>query len=492
MRLDEYAAHDACGLAELVRRGEVESRELERAAREAIAAVEPAVNALVEIFPERADRALAEGPFRGVPFLRKDLLAQEEGALNECGSRLARGLRAAVTSELVRRQDAAGLATLGRTSTPELGFSVTTEPLASGPTRNPWSLERGAGGSSGGAAAAVAAGMVPMAHANDGGGSIRIPAACCGLVGLKPSRGRVSLGPGHGGVLFGLGAEHAVTRTVRDCAALLDATHGPGEGDPFVLPPPSRPYAAEVGAPVERLRIGFTGAAWSGAAVAPEVADAVVAVAHLCESLGHVVEEASPEVDAELFRTANMRLWTGSIAYAVDKIAGAMGRGPGPDTLEAATLACYEHGRRLSAADIYAADDAINFVSRRAARFFAEFDVLLTPTIASVAPPVGALSGAKPGWTAESWTDAIFAHAPFTALFNATGQPAVSLPLAVDPKGLPIGLQFVARFAREDVLFRLAASLEQAAPWSSRRPSVWAGAAAQARASGRQRGSVPT
>lgn len=476
MRLDEYAAQDACGLAALVRRGEVQESELEEVARAAIAAVNPAVNAVVEISPRRASRVFpGSGAFRGVPFLRKDLLIQEAGVLSECGSRLARGFRATVTSELARRQDAAGLVTLGRTATPELGFSVMTEPLVSGPVRNPWNLDRGAGGSSGGAAAAVAAGMTPMAHGNDGGGSLRIPAACCGLVGLKPTRGRVSVGPGHGSVLFGLGVEHAVTRTVRDSAALLDVTCGPADGDPFLLPVSSRPYAAEVAAPVERLRVAFTTVAWNGAAVMGEVAEAVTAAARLCEALGHAVEEASPEVDAAAFGAANMRLWTGSIAYAVDKIAAATGRAPGLDTLEGATLACYEFGRRLSAADIYAADDAINAASRRVGGFFADWDVLLTPTVAETAPRIGTLNGAAAGWTAESWTAAIFAYAPFTALFNATGQPAISLPLAMSSDGLPIGLQFVARFGREDVLFRLAASLEEAAPWSGRRPPVWAG-----------------
>lgn len=476
MRLDEYASFDGCGLAELVRSEEVEAREIESLARKAIAAINPSINAIIETFPETSDSRLTSGPFAGVPFLRKDLVLQQEGQLMEVGSRLARGMRAKITSELARRQHAAGLVTLGRTSTPEFGFSVFTEPLTSGPVRNPWGLERSTGGSSGGAAAAVAAGIVPMAHANDAGGSIRIPAACCGVVGLKPTRGRVSLGPALGSLMFGLGIEHAVTRTVRDCATLLDATHGPVPGDPFLLPPPARPYAAEVGMPTGQLRIAFTRRAWSNAVVDDDVAAAVVNTANACAALGHAVEEASPTIDYEPFCLANLRLWTSFAAHAVKKISGITGRKPGSDTLEAVTLACYEYGRKLSAVQLFEADNAINAVTRQVADFFDTYDVLLTPTIAKRVPPIAILDGMAPDWSAESWNDAIFDYAPFTALFNATGQPAISLPLATDPNGLPIGLQFVARFAAEDVLLRLAASLEQAMPWATRRPRIWAGA----------------
>lgn len=476
MRLDEYARLDGCALADLVRSGELEAREIENVARVAISAINPSINAILEIFPETGDSRSRSGPFAGVPFLRKDLVMQQEGQLIECGSRLAAGMRAKFTSELARRQHAAGLVTLGRTSTPELGFSVFTEALTCGPTRNPWNLERSAGGSSGGAAAAVASGIVPMAHANDSGGSIRIPAACCGVVGLKPSRGRVSPAPAHGSLVLGLGIEHAVTRTVRDCATLLDATHGPALGDPFLLPPPLRSYAAEVGVPPEQLRIAFTRKPWSNATVDDDVGEAVVEAASVCAALGHIVEEASPSIDYEQFCLANLRLWTGVIAYAVSKIAAETSRKPGPDTLEAVTLACYEYGRELSAAQLFEAESAINAVSRQVAKFFDTYDVLLTPTIAKRVAPIGMLDSMAPGWSAQSWNDAIFDYAPFTALFNATGQPAISLPLATDRNGLPIGLQFVARFAAEDVLLRLAASLEHAMPWDARRPPVWAGA----------------
>lgn len=476
MRLDEYAAVDACGLADLIRKREVHEREVEKLAREAIAAINPVINAVIETFSQEPDRQSNSGPFGGVPFLRKDLLMQQENELIEYGSRLAAGVRAKMTSELALRQLAAGLVTLGRTATPEFGFSVVTEPVTSGPVRNPWNPERSAGGSSGGAAAAVAAGIVPMAHANDAGGSIRIPAACCGLVGLKPTRGRISVGRGLGSVLFGLGVEHAVTRTVRDCAALLDATSGPVPGDPFIIPLPSRRFADEVGAPTERLRIAVTTKSWGNGKVDREVSEAAVAAAQLCASLGHTIEEADLTIDYEPFQLANLRLWASSTVFAIERIAKVTGRSVGPDVLEAATMACYEYGRKLSAADLFGAEVAINTVSRQVSDFFGKYDVLLTPTIAKQVATVGTINGMAPDWTAESWNDMLFNYAPFTALFNATGQPAISLPLATDSSGLPIGVQFVAGFAKEDVLFRLAASLEQAAPWASRRPRISAGA----------------
>jgi amidase len=479
MTLDEYVALDACGMADLVAKGEVHPREFAEAARAAIARANPQLNAVIEVFsdpmPERV-----EGPLAGVPFLRKDLLLQEEGQLSECGSRLAAGLRCRYTSELALRHARAGLNTVGRTSTPELGFSVTTEPALTGATHNPWRLSYSAGGSSGGAAAAVASGMVPMAHASDGGGSIRIPAACCGLVGLKPTRGRISFGPGHASALLGLCIEHAVTRSVRDSAALLDATQGAAAGDPFVIAPPARPYAVEVGTPPGRLRIAWTRSSWTGAAVDQEVADAVERTAHLCDSLGHELTEAKPEIDMEAFDEGNLRIWTAAMAYAVDKISSSMGRKVSRETLEAATLACFEHGKGLSAADLLEAEDLHNKACRQAGAFFERYDVLLTPTIARRVAPLGELEGRSHSGDARAWMLKIFAYAPFTALFNATGQPAISLPLHQDSSGLPIGMQFVGKFGAEDVLFRLAGSLEGAAPWRDRRPHMWAANSAPA------------
>jgi amidase len=477
MRFDEYSRYDAIGLAELVRRGEVSAPELARTALAAIAQVNPKINAVVETFPDRAASASASGPLGGVPFLRKDILIQEEAGLTEFGSRLAAGLRMPNTSELALRYRRAGLITLGRTTTPELAFNATTENVKDGPTRNPWSLKHSAGGSSGGSAAIVAAGAVPAAHGNDGGGSIRIPAACCGLVGLKPTRGRISLGPDHGTVLLGLVAEHALTRTVRDSAAILDATQGPSPGDPYAVVAPVRPFRQEIGAPTGRLKVAYTKQAWSGVVVDSEVAAAVDRTAKLCEELGHEVVEAIPVVDAEALHVATRTIWCSFIALGIETLSAATGRQPGPESLEASSLACFNYGRLLTAVDLYRADDIMNRVSREVAKFFGAYDILLTPTIARRVLAIGdpLLNSNADPVTAEKWVRQIFTYAPFTSLFNTTGQPAISLPLAHDSDGLPIGMQFVARYGEEALLFRLAASLEQAKPWKNNRPAVWMG-----------------
>ena len=322
---------------------------------------------------------------------------------------------------------------------------------------------------------------MPAAHANDGGGSIRIPAACCGLVGLKPTRGRVSLGPDHGTVLLGLVVEHVLTRTVRDSAAILDATQGPSPGEPYVIPPPVRPYAEEVGAPAGRLRIAYATTSWTGVSAEPQVAAATERAAALCAELGHRVVEAAPVIDAAAFARATRDLWCGFVAMGLEALAAATGRTIGPDTVEASNLACHAYGKRLSAVELYLADDVMNRVSRAVAPFFASHDVLLTPTIAQRVAPIGAtmLAANAPGLTAERWVTQIFDYAPFTALFNTTGQPAVSLPLEEDRDGLPVGVQLVGRWGDEALLFRLAASLEEARPWRNRWPAVWAGAVSE-------------
>ncbi|MGH8472414.1 MAG: amidase, partial [Gammaproteobacteria bacterium] len=416
MTLGEYSHYDAVGLAELVRRREISAAELAQTGLAAIEAVNPKINAVVETFPERAVRATGSGPLGGVPFLRKDVLIQEEGRLTEFGSRLASGLRMPNASELALRYNRAGLVTLGRTTTPEMAFNAPTENVKDGPTRNPWNLNRSAGGSSGGSAAIVAAGAVPAAHGNDGGGSIRIPAACCGIVGLKPTRGRVSLGPDHRTVLLGLVAEHALTRTVRDSAAILDATQGASPGDPYAIAPPVRPYLAEIGTPVGRLKIAYTNKAWTGVNVDPEIVAAIDRTATLCSDLGHDVMEAGPVMDAEAFGLATQNIWCGFIALGIEALAVATGRRPGPETLEASTLACLEYGRSLTAVDLYRAEDVMNRVSRKVSDFFASYDVLLTPTIAQRTLPIGdaILDANAPGLTAEKWVRQIFTYAPFT------------------------------------------------------------------------------
>lgn len=468
MDVAEYLRFDALGLAQLVSRGEVTAAELARCALSQAQRWDPQLNALVEWF-EDTDAIVSSAPagaiFSGVPFLIKDLVLQAQGRACEMGSRLGQGLVAPADSDLMQRFRAAGLICLGRTTTPEMGYNIATETVAAGISRNPWDTGRSPGGSSGGSAAAVAAGIVPLAHANDGGGSIRIPAACCGLVGLKPTRGRVPIGPGAADGLGGFGIEFGLTRSVRDAAALLDAVQGAGTGDPYVIPAPSHPYLAALERPSGPLRIAVSGDAWSGVPVDPQILAALRATAHACERLGHHVEEAQPTLDAEAFAQANTDLWSAHIAHWVADICAATGRAASPQTLEQATLAIYEHGAALTAVQLLHADDTFNRVNRAFGNFFNDYDLLLTPTTAQLPWKVGTHNAQAGSYTARSWTDHVFAEAPFTAVFNCTGQPAISLPLARSDSGLPIGMQFVARFGREDVLLALAAQFEQLLPW---------------------------
>ncbi len=474
MKLDEYASHDGLGLAALVRAGEVSAAELAETAQRAIEAVNPTLNAVIAATPSAmhaADPATVGAPFHGVPFLIKDLVMHAQGVPCDMGSRMVHEtFLSPHDTDLMRRFKAAGLVTLGRTNTPEFGFSVTTEPLLYGPTRNPWDTSRSPGGSSGGSAAAVAAGIVPVAHANDGGGSIRIPAAACGLVGLKPTRGRTPTGPEVSQPLHGMGIEHAVTRTVRDCAALLDAVQGPGVGDPFVIAGPKRPYADEVGAPPGRLRVAVSLSGMMGVKADGAMRDAVMKVAGHLETLGHHVEEASPVFDETLYHTANLTYWCGFLAAGVMSVAQLNGRKPSLETLEATTLASVEHALSLKLLDVEMADAFANVVCRSVAPFFLKYDVLLTPTTASAALPLGFINGNDATLGARGWYDKVFQLAPFTALYNMTGQPAVSLPLCTDESGLPLGMQFVAGLGAEDLLIRIASQLELTMPWAGRRP----------------------
>lgn len=477
MRVDEYASHDATGLAELIRAGEVKAEEVQAAAAEAVDAVQPELNALVgPRFPAPLEYA-ADGPFGGVPFAIKDLVLHAAGVSQRAGTRLlGDGVPMPSDTYLMTRFRAAGLATMGVTATPELGFNATTEPVATGPVRNPWDVARSSGGSSGGSAALVAARALPAAHANDGGGSIRIPAGCCGLVGLKPTRGRTTVGPDYADPLLGLGIEFAVTRTVRDCAGLLDAVHGAEPGDRYLLPAPTRPFADEVRAGSDPLRIAFTTAPFSGPGqVDPQCVEAVRRVAEQLEAMGHTVVEAGPSLDAAAFDAANLVAWTGFLADAVDQLTVALGVEAGPEVLEATTLACVEHGRTLRAADLFAADRVFNATTRAFAAFFGTHDVLLTPTTCAPNVPLGHLDADAPGLDARGWYDRIFSFAGFTAAFNVTGTPAISLPLAWSTQGWPIGVQLAAGQAQEARLLALAGDLERAMPWADRRPGVCAG-----------------
>ncbi|SOJ53332.1 6-aminohexanoate-cyclic-dimer hydrolase [Mycobacterium simulans] len=468
---------DATDQARLVATGEVTASELLEAAIERIEQSNPALNAVViEWFDHArsiaADPDLPDGPFRGVPFLLKDLYTSFAGqtlsngnvALKEAGK-----IDVADTT-LVARFKAAGLVIAGRTNSPEMGSLPTTQPLAWGPTRNPWALDRTAGGSSGGAAAAVAAGMVPFANASDGGGSIRIPASCCGLVGLKPSQGRITVGPARAET--GLGVELCVSRTVRDTAGLLDAVRGPGVGDSVIAPTPRRPYVAEVGADPGRLRIGLLDVHPRGEFLHQDCISAVRTTASLLEQLGHIVEPAWPAALADATLTKKfMALWATQLAMASRGFSETLGREVTADDIEPVNWVLIERAQRLSAVD-YAAAQAEVWAFRRALQqWWADgWDLLLTPTVAEPPPPLSEFENNPQHPTAPMRRGGQFAA--FTPPFNMSGQPAISLPLHRNADGLPIGIQLATAYGREDILIRVAAQLESAQPWSSDHPTI--------------------
>lgn len=475
MNVEEYCDYDATGLAQLIRSRQVSAAEVQQAAREAILRADDRLNAVVGEPFEQPLAYSENGPFAGVPFVVKDLVCHPAGVPQRAGTRMTGdGVRFDHDTFLMARFRAAGLATLAITTTPELGFNANTEALAYGSTCNPWDLSRSPGGSSGGTAALVAAGAVPVGHANDGGGSIRIPASCCGLVGLKPTRGRTSLGPDYSEAVSGFAIEFALTRTLRDCASLLDAVAGSMPGDRYVIAQPERPWSQELDASAGRLRIAFTTRAWSGVPVDKECQAAVQKAAGELQSLGHEVEEASPSFDSEAFHLANVRIWCEFLAEGISALSGVLGVQPSRENLEATTFACYEYGRQLTALQWAEAGAIVNQVSRSVGDFFTRYDLLLTPTIATPPYPLGVLNADDPSLDADGWTRKIFTLCPFTVLFNATGQPALSLPLSMSSGGLPIGVQLIGRMCEEAVLFRVASQLDHALPWAARRPSIHA------------------
>jgi amidase len=470
----ELATLDLVGQAELVRRGEVTPIELVDAAIDRIEAVNPTLNAVVIPLFERARAEaasgdLSDGPLRGVPFLVKDLGAGMAGVLDTQGSRALRDHRAAEDSHLVRRYRAAGLVIVGRTSTPEFGNHSTTEPVLFGPARNPWDTTLTTGGSSGGSAAAVASLMVAAAHASDGAGSIRIPASCCGVFGLKPSRGRVSRTPA-GADVGGLVTQHAVTRFVRDSAVLLDIEAGYVPGDPYSLATPDRPFADEVGRDPGRLRIGWTARPTLDVPVDDECVAAVRSTAALLESLGHDVEEAAPSFDPEVLVGPLVTVWAvGNLDHArfCERV---LGRPLHQDELEITTWELIEYGRARSALDLSEAVEAFGAASRAIAPFFEGYDVWLTPTLARPPEQLGVLNQSQ-GGAVEYWRfDCSFN--PWNPVANVTGQPAMSVPLHWTDDGLPIGSLFTGRYGDEATLFRLAGQLEAARPWADRLPPV--------------------
>ena len=470
------AALDATAQADLVRRGELTPAELAEAALRRIEAADPALGALaVPLFEaglaQARSPALPPGPFRGVPFLMKDVGATQAGQPYYAGNRALRDAdyRTSADSYLGARFRQAGLVTLGKSKTPEFGLQSTTQPLAFGPTRNPWDPDRSAGGSSGGACAAVAAGLVPIAHANDGAGSIRIPASWCGVVGLKPSRGRVALEPTS---VSRADVGFAVARSLRDLATLLDAVHGQEPGDLFRVPPPARPFAEEIAAAPGALRVGFL-AHLPGATTHPECARAVESAAQLLSELGHRVEASAPEALFEEER-ALTRLGFGPVAYrlclrALSRILGRFARAEDvePFLWELADPL----GPPTRAEDFVEAETWEQGWAVRVASWWARgFDLLLTPTVAEPAVPLSALDPHT--HSPEELLARMAPHMAFTEPFNVTGQPALSLPLHWTPDGLPVGVQLVARVGREDLLLRVGAQLEAARPWAARRPPL--------------------
>jgi len=474
--LSDYASRDGLGLAELVARKEVKPEELIATALKAVEKVNPKLNAVLQTLPTQAEAeirgGLSQGPFTGVPFLIKELVLHAKNVRCDMGARLSQGFVPSEDTELMARFRRAGLVLVGTTQTPELGYNPTTETVLFGPVHNPWDLTRSAGGSSGGSGAAVAAGIVPLAHANDGGGSIRIPASCNGLVGLKPSRDRIPTGPDYADPLCGLACEFVVTRSVRDAAALLDAVAGADVGAPSYPVPPARPYREEVKTQPGRLRIAWTATPASGAKIDPECEKAVHETVRLLESLGHTLIEDHPRYDWNAFLENIHVIWTTFNAAMIEWAAAALGRKPGPDNLEAVTLACYEDGKRRTALELINSMVHGNTVSRQVGAFFEAVDVLVTPTIARPPAPLGEINQNRKGMTAMEWTQQVFTYVPFTPIFNSTGQPAISLPLHWSTNGLPIGVQLAGRFGDEATLFRLAAQLEQARPWANKRPPL--------------------
>jgi amidase len=478
----DLARLDATAQAELVRSGEVSPEELTQAAIERAERLNPDLNAIIhplyEQGLEEARGELPDGPFRGVPFLFKDLGAGLAGQPLHMGMK---GLKEAefrlpVDTFLGARFRDAGLVTIGKTNTPELGILPTTEPEAYGPTHNPWDLGRSPGGSSGGSAAAVAAGIVPIAHANDGGGSIRVPASCCGLVGLKPSRGRTSLGPLIGDTMGGLTVEHVLSRSVRDVALALDATHGPASGDPYVAPAPLRPYMEELGADAGSLRIAVLtepiGA--SQIEVDPAVVSATREAATMLEGLGHQVDDDAPVVPADSFDLIETFLtrWYAGQTEVLDQFSILLGREIGPEDVEPLTWAMAQEGKQRHSGQYLAAVSQHQAIGRMLGMWFdAGHDLLLTPTMGELPAPLGSFAtdpeDPLPGIRRGEVT------AAFTALINATGNPAISLPLRVSEDGLPIGIQLIAPLGREDVLLRVASQLEEAHPWAERFPETF-------------------
>ena len=470
-RFSEYEKFDALDLAACIQKGEVNPIEVLEAAIERVETLNPTINAVVTPMYDEArkviERGLPQGPLQGVPFLLKNLGICYAGVPTTNGSKLYKDFVPDHDSELVARYKKAGLVIFGKTNTPEMGITATTEPRLYGPTRNPWNLELSSGGSSGGSAAAVAARIVPAAHASDGGGSIRIPASCCGVFGLKPTRGRISLGPDTGEGWAGLATHHVVSRTVRDSAALLDNVAGPAIGDPYFACPPARSFLEEVGRNPGRLRIAWTVSPPSGVSVDEECRNAVRFAVKLCRECGHRVDEAAPPINGDELFEATHTIIMANLKNSLDIRASALGRELAPTDVERVTWYYADTGRTYTAIQYVRAVQTIHRMGRQTAQFFEDFDILLSPVLLKPPVPLGTIDMMSED--IEDYFAKRESFRGFADLFNVTGQPSMSVPLYWTTNGLPIGLQFSARYGEEGILFRLAAQLEQACPWSQRR-----------------------
>ena len=495
MTHDEYVSQDGTALAGLLRSGEVTALELIDVAIKRLELVNPLVNAVVYRMDDEARASVVGSPpsgvFAGVPFVAKDLQSNYAGHPTSLGSRLAANHVRDADTELARRVRATGVSILGKTNLPEFGLLPYTEPEIWGPCRNPWSLDRTPGGSSGGSAASVASGIVQIAGGGDGAGSIRIPASCCGLFGLKPTRGRTPPGPARGEPWQGAGIEHVLTRSVRDSAAMLDATHGPEPGAPYRIAPPARPFSREPEEDPGRLRIAWTTEPMLGSAVHADCAEAVVEAVTLLDSLGHEVAERSPRVDAPAFARAYLRMMAAEVGADLAELQRVLGRKPRRGQLEPLTWALGLVSEAISARELADSLRALETCGWAVGRFFTDWDILVTPTLAEPPPKLGALppspmerlqlrllgligSGRliKLAGLIDQMAEGAFDFTPWTPVFNFSGQPAMSVPLHWNADGLPVGVHFVAPVGDEATLLRLAGQLERARPWFKRLPHI--------------------
>lgn len=478
MNIDEYSQYDGLGLAALVRKKEVTPQELLDASLRTINKLNASLNAVSfvdeELALKKLENHLPNGPFKGVPFLIKDLsLISKDFPIN-MGSRFAKGSVTNTVNELMKRFSKAGLLTIGTTTTPEFAYSATTESVLYGPTRNPWHTKLSPGGSSGGAAVAVSSGMVPLAHGSDGGGSIRIPASCTGLVGLKPTRGRVPTGPFISEPLSGLSVEFALTKSIRDTAALLDCIAGPFPGSYASLQSQSLSYEKTIKQKVRPLRIAWTKTPASGLPVDEDCLTALDETVELLEDLGHTVIEDAPSYDDEILQAALFQIWTANIYHSISTMAEQIQVKPSEENIEAAIWKSYLYGGTLSAAQLLDAKHITGTTSYQIGDFFTNYDLLLSPTIASPPFKLGELNANDSSLSAKDWAEKSYRYVPFTNVFNVTGQPAISLPLGWNKASLPIGMQFTGKFGDEGTLLQLAAQLENAKPWRDKYPPLHA------------------